>query len=421
MKILAVGDIHLGRRPSRLPDELQSQARDLGPAGAWERLVEAAIRETVDAVVLAGDVVEREDDFFEGYRELEKGVRRLSEEGIRVAGIGGNHDMKVLPRLADRITDFHMLGRDGIWEPYSLEVGGEKLVLWGWSYPRPRVNESPLDGVSFDLESGVNIGLLHCDCNQAGSIYAPVTSMELTAAGLDGWLLGHIHKPDNLTATSLTGYLGSITGMDPGEPGARGPWVLTIEAGSVKDVTQWTLAPLRWERLEVDLTGIDSTEEARDRLLDSVNGIDEVISGSYEPPEAVGLRVVLTGRCNFGEAVRELLAGEHPERIHDEIYYFIERLELDTRPEISLADLAKENNPPGLLARRLLLLDRDETDPERESLLKEASARMKESVRESQWRQLGSPVPDEAAAVEWLREAGTILLEKMLAELEEQA
>ena len=85
-----------------------------------------------------------------------------------------------------------------------------------------------------------------------------MTSMELTAVGLDGWLLGHIHKPDTLIAPPLIGYLGSITGMDPGEPGARGPWLLTIEAGSVKDVTQWTLAPLRWERSEEHTSELQS-------------------------------------------------------------------------------------------------------------------------------------------------------------------
>ena len=64
MRILAVGDIHLGRRPSRLPQDLDNRASDLGPSGAWQRTVTAALAADVKAVLLAGDVVEQENDFF---------------------------------------------------------------------------------------------------------------------------------------------------------------------------------------------------------------------------------------------------------------------------------------------------------------------------------------------------------------------
>ena len=89
MKLLAVGDIHLGRTPSRLPPELADRARELGPAEAWRRAVNAAIAAEVGAVLLAGDVVERDDDFFEAYRELSQGVKRLTDAGIAVIGVAG--------------------------------------------------------------------------------------------------------------------------------------------------------------------------------------------------------------------------------------------------------------------------------------------------------------------------------------------
>ena len=96
MKILAVGDMHLGRRPARLPDQLAERAHELGPASAWKRTVDAALDNKVHAVLLAGDVVENENDFFEAYRDLAGGVQRLTDEGIDVVGVAGNHDVKVL-------------------------------------------------------------------------------------------------------------------------------------------------------------------------------------------------------------------------------------------------------------------------------------------------------------------------------------
>lgn len=424
MKLIAVGDIHLGRRPSRLPGELGGRARELGPAGAWERVVEAAVREQVHAVALAGDVVEHEDDFFEAYRELHRGVSQLAAAGIQVLGVVGNHDVQVLPRLADQIPDFRLLGRDGRWESARIEAGDECLTLWGRSFPRSRTRENPLAEKEFERQPGPNLGLLHCDRDQPGSVYAPVSRLDLDAAGLDGWLLGHIHKPDALTASSFSGYLGSITGADPGEPGRHGPWLVTIEGGRVREVEQWLLAQLRWEYLEIDLTGIARPENARVRLLDALKELDAELAASPWLPEAVGLRVTLTGRSRFGEAALALFSQEDREHIYSGAggtHYFVEQMDVATRPEIPLEELAARSDPPGLLARRLLLLDQPSENPERQALLAEARRRLETQSREARWSGLHPQAPDEEAAAEWLRRSGTRLLEKMLAQLEAEA
>ena len=55
--LLAIGDVHLGTRPSSLPqnlDEAGLTVRDLGPEATLERVVELAIQDRVDAVLFAG-------------------------------------------------------------------------------------------------------------------------------------------------------------------------------------------------------------------------------------------------------------------------------------------------------------------------------------------------------------------------------
>ena len=309
MKILAVGDIHLGRTPSRLPDELASRARELGPAGAWKRTVDVAIGAKVKAVLLAGDVVERENDFFEAYRELEQGVRRLTEDGIDVIGVAGNHDVKVLPRLAEHIPKFRLLGADGKWQSWHIADDTESITLWGWSFPHKEVSTSPLADQSFKREAGINLGLLHCDRDAGGSPYAPVTSKDLQRAGLDGWLLGHIHKPDALSVESLNGYLGSLTGLNRSETGPHGPWLICIDGGRIESVEQLPLAPLRWESIDVDLEGIGEPAEAKERVLSALKDIDlQIIECPAEPdlpaaPDAVGVHIIFSGRTRFGAAV----------------------------------------------------------------------------------------------------------------------
>ncbi len=418
LKLLAVGDMHLGRRASRLPAALAGESRELGPAGAWQRLVEQAIEHGVHAVALAGDVVEREDDFYEAYRELSQGLERLTSAGIRTVGIAGNHDVQVLPRLADRMPEFQLIGRDGCWERVPFEHDGERLTLHGWSFPARQVQRSPLQGVSLERGAGINLGLLHCDRDQPGSPYGPVTSRELEQAGLDGWLLGHIHAPDALDSARPSGYLGSITGMDPSEDGDHGPWLFSIANGQLQHVEQWVLAPLRWQTVELDLGTLEAAADVQGLLLTQLQQLDRDLAANLRPPRAVGIRLRLNGRTTLGSAAEDLLHQhrESGETILDGdsgARYFIERCINATRPPISLEQLAQRSDPAGLLAQRLLLLDRPDT-PAARQLIDQGRQRLERQAQDSRWQVLAAPPLDDAAVADWLQRAGTRLLEEML-------
>ena len=222
--------------------------------------------------------VESEDDYFEALRELQTNVDRLTSAGIQVIAVAGNHDVNVLPRLADLFKDisgFRLLGRGGNWESHTIKTDDATVHLWGWSFPEKRFTSSPLTGWTFDRKPGINLGLLHCDRDQHKSPYAPVMSHEFPATGLDGWLLGHIHKPDVLTPDDLNGYLGCLSGMDPGETGAHGPWLVNIAEGRITEVEQWALAPVRWESLYVDLSVMADVVELENILVASTSNFDQ--------------------------------------------------------------------------------------------------------------------------------------------------
>lgn len=418
LNLLAVGDIHLGRRPARLPEELVGSARELGPAGAWRRLVERAVAEGVDAVALAGDVVEREDDFYEAYRELSDGVRRLADAGIRVLAVAGNHDVHVLPRLADQLDHFELIGRGGRWETLTLEARGEAVTIHGWSFREARVPSSPVAEEAFERGPGANLGLLHCDLEQRGSPYAPVMANELRDTGLDAWLLGHIHAPHALSVTRPVGYLGSVTGLDPGEPGDHGPWLLHLDGGRLASVEQWVLAPLRWQPLELDLTDLDEPESARARLLEQLREQDLQRAGA-EAPKAVGLRLRLTGRTDLGPAAAELLEQDQGQVLTKGeatgAHYFIEKVLAETRPEIPLHQLAERSDPPGLLAQRLLWLETPHSETARR-LIADGRKRLEQLRRESRWQALDTQPLDDAEVIDWLWRSGTRMLEHLLAQ-----
>ena len=414
-RLLAIGDLHLGRRPGRVDRHLDP-GEQLTPAAAWSACVETAITGGADAVVLTGDVVEDSDDLYEAYPDLARGVRRLDEHGIAVAAVSGNHDGRVLPRLADAIPAFRLLGREGRWE--RAEIAGVELL--GWSFPGATATDNPLrDGVPPRLGGGARIGLLHCDRDQTGSRYAPVRSAELAAADADAWLLGHIHAPDALAGPRPMGYLGSAMGLDPGEPGPRGPWWISVRSPGHVDAEQVPLAPLRWEPLGVDATGIAEPEALHARTAEAVAALHDRLSAEGARPRAVGCRLRVTGRPEPGARLEGEPGTAGLARFQDErdgIRYFVEGVRLATEPALDLERLAQGSDPLALLARRLLILRRPADDPERAELIRRARPELEALARRRAFWDLEAGTLDETRIAEALERASRQALDALLAQ-----
>ncbi len=414
--LLAVGDIHLGRRPTHLVELLADHGigvAELTPVAAWRAVVQEALRRRVDGLLLAGDVVDAADDRFEAYGHLERGVRRLVEAGVEVFGVAGNHDVEALPRLARRIDGFRLLGEGGEWEVVELDGGCELL---GWSFPAARVEGSPLAaGLPPRGAAATRIGLLHCDVDGGTSSYAPVARAALEAAQVDAWLLGHIHRPDPLAGPRPVGYLGSLVGLDPGEGGRHGAWLVEAEAGRV-GVQPVAPAPLRWEGETVAIDAVTGEGEAREEavaalLTAALEAVHRRIEGEGAP-RAVGCRLRLVGAHPDHAAVVATACSEAVARTHlvrGETVYFIERVVDEARPALDLAALARGDDPPGLLARHLLSLAGEEPDP---ALLREARRRL-DGVAARPWPGLAAEEVDPRPIL-W--RAGLRALEQLLAQ-----
>lgn len=428
-RLLCVGDMHLGRRPTRITEgvrELGVRVEDLTPAAAWSATVDWAIANRVDAVALAGDVVESLEDRFEAYGHLERGVRRLTEQGIHVIGVAGNHDVYALPRLADRIEHFVLLGRGGKWQTVSLDsASGARVVLLGWSFPEREFRANPFDGLTVDVPAGAPvIGLLHCDLDQTRSAYAPVPRRAFDSAPGNAWLLGHVHKPSDLGGSRPVGYLGSLVGLDPGEPGVHGPWLARISRDGEVTLEQQPLAPIRWESQTVSIDGVhevtsDSAADTLASLIDAgIRALHERIALTLGNTRVVGCRIHLTGRSEG----HRLLAGAAAQlcgvaRDRNDVVYFVEKIIDDAGPAHDLEKLSEAKDPPGLLARRILLLQRG--GPEADRLVHAATASIRDAAGfapSDLEEDLAFVNPERAR--ELLLRAGVKALEELLAQRE---
>jgi hypothetical protein len=432
VRLLCVGDIHLGRRPGRLPEDLALHgisATELTPAAAWRDCVEHALATAPDALVLAGDVVDAFDDRFEAFSMLRAGVARLVEAGVAVFAVAGNHDVDALPRLAAQIPGFRLLGAGGEWECVSVgSRDGPPLRLLGWSFPEPAVAASPLASLRFEPQPGTaTLGLLHCDVDGGRSGYAPVPRAALDRVPVDGWLLGHVHKPGDLSAARPVGYLGSLVGLDPGEPGVRGPWWVEVDGPQRVRARQLPLAPMRWERGEIRAEAYPPGHAADAffaALREALWAIHEKLiaeAGGAPAARVVGCRLTVTGPGRHDEAVQALLAAPErwPQERQGDVHYFVEKLEESPVPDLDLDALALGSDPPGLLARRLVAL-RDGSE-EAGVLLDAFAPPLAHALSAPRWQRLGEPAPEPDEVRSLLLLAGTRRLEGLLRQAGDRA
>ncbi len=412
--LLAVGDIHLGRLPAGLPGSLAARRRDLGPEAAWNRAVTEAVNRRVDAVLLAGDVVERSRDFFVAYGDLKAGVERLAKAEIPVLAVAGNHDTHVLPRLAAEIDSLELLGAGGQWQARKID----QVTVLGWSFPQIQVRSSPVPSLPQLDDSQFRIGLLHCDRDQSDSPYAPVTSAELADAPVDAWLLGHIHRPDALSGDRPIGYLGSISALRASETGDRGPWLIDINDRRIR-CRQLVLAPLRYEHMPVDVSDIEAVGDCANLISSAARQQLQALAELESPPLAVGLRVVLTGRSSQAKAfpdMAEQLMVEATVWQEAGIDCFLDRIQVEVEPFANLDKLAIQTDPAGLLARRLLLL-RGPQGPERQALIDHHRPQLAQLAEAREFALLEREIDDQAVA-KALEQAALVALSRLLAQRE---
>ncbi|HEX4953111.1 MAG TPA: DNA repair exonuclease [Thermoanaerobaculia bacterium] len=422
MKLLATADLHLGRRAARLPPELADDGR-FSAAAVWRTIVDRAIEERVEALLLAGDVVDRDNRFFESLAPLEQGLRRLADSGVDTFAVAGNHDFDVLVRVAEHLPAerFHLLGRGGRWERAALLRDGRPLLhVDGWSFPRERIGTDPLAG--YDLTPPTEaplLGLLHTELGVGGSPYAPTTAGALRSRPVAGWVLGHVHAPGLVAGEGVPLlYPGSPLAFDFREPGVHGAWLLELAEGRLRSTRLLALSPTRYLDLETSLDGAADAEEARGRVPPALRA---ALAGAVAEGDGalacLGLRLALTGRTEAKPRLAEVLAEVEEDRpALGGAVAFVDTVVDRTRPPADLARLAGADDPAGALARLRAALEAGQR-PE----LLEALARRIAGVRQAPaYAALSgaeAPSPEETRAL--LLTATDTLLDRLLAQKEE--
>lgn len=448
-RICCTGDLHLGRRPSRIPSTLDGTA--FSPRTIWDETVSLAIEDAVDVLVVTGDVIDDESRYYEAYGAFERGLQRLDDAGIPTVAVAGNHDYDSLSRLAADVDvpSFALLGADGAWERRTLtdDAGTPLLHVDGWSFSSRQSLASPVDDYALDPATDAPVvGVLHADLDATESSYAPVRSDQLRETPVDAWLLGHIHAPGvRIDADPFVLYPGSPQPLDPGEPGAHGPWLLTVDDAGRVDATQHALASVRYDPIDVDVTDTQDAKGVRPLVDDAITDHVRADVADASALDLLLVRLRLHGRTPaHAELVddREALASQFDATVAG-VPVRIESVDVDTRPAIDLDAHRDEDSPVGYLARLLQALehrdDADATTPDATTsgadtatpdvdlgpLVDDALAAMQDVHNAGAYRHLRTEdrrdPPDEAAARDALERQARHLVDELVSQREDDA
>ena len=252
MRILHFSDLHIGvENYGRTDPATGLSTRLLDFLSSFDELVEYALSQPVDLVLLAGDAYKGRDPSQTHQREFAKRLARLSEADIPVFLLVGNHDLPNAVGRATAIEIFHTLQVPGLYvgdtlKTYTLPTrdGPIQIVAVPWprrsallsreesrslsiDQARQRIEELFSEGVERQvqaLDPGLPAILTgHVTVNGAtvgtersmmlGQDHALYLSA-LSRRELDYVALGHIHKHQVLRDDPMVVYSGSLERVD---------------------------------------------------------------------------------------------------------------------------------------------------------------------------------------------------------------
>ncbi|HMY99719.1 MAG TPA: DNA repair exonuclease [Burkholderiaceae bacterium] len=334
MRFIHTADIHLDsplRGLSAYPDAPAEQLRG-ATREAFRQLITLAIEESVDFVVIAGDLYDGDwPDFNTGLFFCAE-MGRLQRAGIPAFVLFGNHDAESHMTRSLRVPEnVHCFSASGC-EIHRIEA--LKVALHGRSFKKRDTSENLLASYGAPLRGWVNIGVLHTalEGHADHANYAPCTLEELHAKGYDYWALGHVHEHRVWTGGSTICFPGNLQGRSIREPGRRGAVMVTIDGDGPAQVERLFIDVLRWEHLELDVSACADLN-AVGRAAGQ--GLARLLDDDAQVPRAV--RVTLQGPCaahgelyqRGGELRAHVLAeiaALGPERL------WLEKVRLATQP-----------------------------------------------------------------------------------------
>lgn len=261
MKFIHFADAHLDSPflgLSFLPSKSFNQIQK-APMQSLTNIVDLAIKENVDLVLIAGDTFDSFKPNPSAQIFFAREIERLIIAKIQVVMILGNHDhMAKEDLLVPENPYFKLLGEGEKVETASYTTkSGFEYDVTGFSYLANHITDDL--AAQFPPKSKhYTFGIMHAQ-ERAGlssqNVYAPFSLSELQNLNYDYFALGHIHLRQVLSETPLIVYPGNIQGRHINETGPKGCYLGTIDEQTKQTKIHFVQTNLiSWDKRQLELT-----------------------------------------------------------------------------------------------------------------------------------------------------------------------
>ncbi|WEV70443.1 DNA repair exonuclease [Lactobacillus sp. ESL0785] len=302
MKFIHFADAHLDSPflgLSFLPSN-QFYRIQQAPNQSLTKIVDLALQEQVDLVLIAGDTFDSSRPTPSSQLFFARQIKRLTAAEIQVVMIFGNHDhMQATDLLVPESPYFKLLGAGEQVETATFKTAaGFVYTVNGFSYLNNHIT-TDLAAQLPTKSSNYTFGLMHAQekASSNQNVYAPFTLSELKDLHYDYFALGHIHLRQILSEDPLIVYPGNIQGRHINERDAKGCYL-----GEINEQTKQTTikfvptSPIKWAKAQVKLTEEISQNDLREQIL-----------ASMKPQEPTYYSLEIVGAEFLNEQEQELL------------------------------------------------------------------------------------------------------------------
>ena len=351
-KILHVGDIHLDS-PFSLFDVEKSQARRQELRGTFSTIMMYAKMKEADLVIIAGDLFDSEFVTKETMKFIVSQFASLPS--CRFVITPGNHD-PATAKSAYLKTQFpenvYVFKSENVEKISFDDIGTD---VYGFAYVEEKYERNPLETKPELDNSKINIFVAHTDITNRNSTYCPMKEWDFAVCGFDYAALGHIHAGGEIEKTGDTyyAYSGCPEGRSFDECGIKGGIFMEAEKKEGVFTARFErprFCKKRYEKLEVDVSGKASREEA-------LAAIKKAVCENGYGKDTL-LRVKLCG------VVSQEASFEAASISENDIGVFYLETEDATRPLLNYDELQNDISIKGAVFRELLpgLKSRDENE-----------------------------------------------------------
>lgn len=398
MRILHFADLHLGVETYGSVDPATGlSTRLLDVLRALDEVVEYAISSRVDLVLFCGDAYKSRDPSQTQQREFAKRLRRLSEEGIPVFLLVGNHDLPSAIGRATAVEIFDTLAVSHIYvgnrpDVYRIPTkqGYVQVVALPWLrrsalLSREEAKNLSIDQVNDRLQEIMTRTLMDIISDLAPDLPALLAahvsvstakpgSERSMVVGRDPVLLlgniaqpvfdyvalGHIHRSQVLFQNPPVVYAGSLERLDFGDEGEdKGFYVVDIEPGDEKRRVTYEFRKVdarRFVSVKVDIDAEDPDPTA--------TILKAIAQHQTEIKEAI-VRIQLS----LPRTVETLLRDAEIYKALKEAYHVTIAKEVKQESRLRLGDWASEELTP--LEALSIYLEAKDVSKERQKVLLE--------------------------------------------------